>query len=213
MLGNLQGEMTLSMTLKEPTEELVLKAQEGSAAAFARLATLYRDRLQSQVEARMGDAVKARVEAADIVQDTFSKALESIRYFQWRGDDSFYRWLGTIAEHLIWNIAKKRSTESLRLDPENQSDPSAGKRLQRAERFERLEAALETLHDDQREAVLLARIDGMSLNEVARRMGRSPGAVQKLVARALLALRDSFGDTGSLNLPDRALREGDGDHE
>ena len=63
-------------------------------------------------------------------------------------------------------------------------------------------------------ARLLARIDGLSIEEVARRMNRSPNAVSHILLRALRKLRESLGDTESLHLPDRRFaREegGDGD--
>jgi hypothetical protein len=48
---------------------------------------------------------------------------------------------------------------------------------------------------------------------VSRRMQRTPGAVKQLLSRALDQLRNRFGDTASLGLPDRPLRskEDDGD--
>ncbi len=41
-------------------------------------------------------------------------------------------------------------------------------------------------------------------------MNRTPEAVRKLLAHAILQLRRSFGDTESLGLPDRALGKGGG---
>lgn len=54
----------------------------------------------------------------------------------------------------------------------------------------------------------------MKVPEIAQRMNRSPNAVYKLLARALVELRRNFGDTESLTLPDRRLEfegERDGD--
>jgi RNA polymerase sigma-70 factor (ECF subfamily) len=194
------------MVLERSEQDLTRQAQEGSAEAFEALIERHRERLKGQIQARMGPAVRAQLEADDLLQDTFAKAFESIRHFQWRGEDSFYRWLGSIAEHLIWNASKRRGCEPLRLEPRAPGDGSVSKRLRRAERFERLKKALANLSPDLREALILSRLDGLGLKEVAQRMGRSPGAIQKLVARALLALKRSFGDTESLRLPDRSLR-------
>ena len=47
------------------------------------------------------------------------------------------------------------------------------------------------------------------MKEIADRMGRSPEAVRKLFGRALLKLRERFGDTESSHLPDHELG-GDG---
>ena len=75
--------------------------------------------------------------------------------------------------------------------------------LRREERFERLQKALESLPPDYREAIRLSRIEGLKTVEIAERMGRSREAVKQLIFRALRRLRESFGDTESLHLPDR----------
>ena len=51
----------------------------------------------------------------------------------------------------------------------------------------------------------MARVEGLKVKEIAVRMNRSEDAVHKLLARALLRLKESFGDTESLNLPNRFL--------
>jgi len=49
------------------------------------------------------------------------------------------------------------------------------------------------------------RVEGLEFEEAGRRMGRSPDAVKQLLYRALKKLRESFGDTESLHLPERSL--------
>ncbi len=77
--------------------------------------------------------------------------------------------------------------------------------MRRDERFDRLQEALKTLSVDHRTVIELARIKGLRIQEIADRMRRSPGAVKLLLFRALEQLRNRFGDTASLNLPDREL--------
>ena len=74
--------------------------------------------------------------------------------------------------------------------------------------FERLQSAVEELTPDQKKAVIFARIDGLRIKEIARRMDRSPEAVKQLLTRALKQLRSSFGDTESFHLPDKRLQAG-----
>jgi RNA polymerase sigma-70 factor (ECF subfamily) len=193
------------MALEHSPVDLLRRAQGGDTEAFAALVEAYRPRLERQIEARMGAAVRSRLEPADVLQETIARALSSIGHLDPQGEDSIYRWLGSIAEHLIRNAQKKKSPELLRVEPLDRESASGGRRLRRQERFERLEGSLRGLPPDQRQALLLTRVDGLSLKDVAARMGRTPGAVQKLVARALLSLRQSFGDTESLHLPDRRL--------
>jgi RNA polymerase sigma-70 factor (ECF subfamily) len=124
------------------------------------------------------------------------------------------RWLGAIAENVILNANKRLSRRgAMRLDrdiPATGASPS--KALRRNERFDRLEASLRRLCPDHRTVIVLARIEGLSMKEIARRLNRSEGAVKNLLVRALKALRQSFGDTESLGLPERRLDAGGEDH-
>ncbi len=80
------------------------------------------------------------------------------------------------------------------------TSPSKG--IRRQERLERLEQAMETLSPDYRTVLKLARMDGLPIKEIAKQMGRSESAVHNLLLRATKQLRQSFGDTESLNLGD-----------
>ena len=154
----------------------------------------------------MGDRLKAKVEPDDVVQETLSVAFESIEKFTWRGEESFYRWLGSIAEHLIWSSSQKKAWGEIGLTRDvGARNTSPSKHIRREERFDRLEKALGDLSGDHRRVVILARIEGLKVKEIAARMNRSPDAVKKLLARALLNLKQSFGDTESLHLPDRRI--------
>jgi RNA polymerase sigma-70 factor (ECF subfamily) len=194
------------MLLPDETEALVLKCKAGDRSAFEALVEEYEGRLQSVLRARIGVALRGRIQAEDIVQETFLRAFQSIGEFRWRGEDSFYRWLCGIAEHLIWNASQKRSGGEMKLTHDVvASTVSPSKGLRREERFQRLKMAMACLSVDQREAIQLAKIDGLKVNEIALRMKRSPDSVKQLLSRGLRQLRESFGDTESLHLPDRGL--------
>jgi DNA-directed RNA polymerase specialized sigma24 family protein len=77
--------------------------------------------------------------------------------------------------------------------------------MQRQERFDRLEAALDQLPPDYREVILLTQIRGFPIGDVATRMGRSRDAISMLLLRALRRLKLVFGTTDSLRLPDKSL--------
>ena len=84
------------------------------------------------------------------------------------------------------------------------TSPSRG--LRRAERLERLKDALRDLKPEQREAIELAKIDGLKVREIAARMNRSEVAVKQLLSRGLRRMKKTFGDTESLHLPDQGLQ-------
>jgi RNA polymerase sigma-70 factor (ECF subfamily) len=194
-------------------QELLQRARGRDPDAFEKLAEPHRGALGAFVRSRRGRAVKLGLETEDIVQETFLQAYRSLDRFHWRGPDSLRRWLCGIAEHLIRNVSRNRGLKvrQLFVDPPN-DDPSPSRRMRQGERFERLREALRSLGPERRQVVELARIRGLKIQEIADRMGRSPGAVRQLLWRALAEIKTRFGDTVSLSLPARSLEGESGEH-
>ncbi len=195
------------MTNEEPDGCLVSKAKAGDMVAFETLVNRYRARLLRQIHARLGNRVRTQLEAEDVVQETTARALRAIQNFRWQGEESFYRWLASIAEHLIWNESQKRSSDQIQLSknvPAGDRPPS--KELRRHERFDRLQQAVNQLSPDYRTALTMARFEGLKVHEIAVKMNRSPKAVYALITRALEQVKATFGDTESLHLPDRTIQ-------
>jgi RNA polymerase sigma-70 factor (ECF subfamily) len=203
----------------EPTYDLIKLVQAGDAQAFGRLLQRYRHRLLTLIGLRLGPQLAAREEVDDIYQETSLQAFRSIAQFQWISEGSFFRWLAEIAEHAIQNKVrehfktKKKGGEAQgvgRASPELDGlpapdDVSPLRRIMRQERFERLQKALQALSPEHREVVILARLEGHPMAEIARRLDRSVDAASMLLLRALRQLKRSFGTTGSLGLPDLPL--------
>ena len=100
---------------QETEESLAGRARAGDRSAFEELLSLQRGRLRTWIDSRVGPKLRASIDVEDVLQDTQLRALESIGRFVWRGEDSFFRWLCVIAQHLIWNASKKRSRRETRL--------------------------------------------------------------------------------------------------
>jgi len=203
------------MTQDRAIEDLVRRGADREA--FDELARRVRPRLERRVRARMGAGLRAQVEPEDIVQETLLKAYATIARIEWQGEEAFHLWLGAIAEHVILKATQRTSRAFLSLDDDPAREPageavSPGRAATREERLRRLERSLGDLSPDHLDVIVLTRIDGLPIAEAALRLGRSPNAVKKLLARALQELRRRFGDTtGSLLLPDRPLElEGEG---
>jgi RNA polymerase sigma-70 factor (ECF subfamily) len=204
------------MTAEDSTKDLVERAKEGDREAFDQLAEALRDRLRASIENWTRYQLGPSVDADEVLQETLVRAFGALGRFEWQGDDSLFRWLCGIAKRAIGQVAReaRRAERQAAGDPGEASGPSPSKVLRRHERFDRLEAALEKLSAEHRQAILLCRIEGLTSAEVAERMNRSPAAVRQLLVRALRELRKTFGETESLHLPDRQLRaegEADGD--
>ena len=198
--------MSETMAAEESTRKLVERASSGDRSAFDDLVHRHRPRLSRRIESRMGEGVRTKLTADDVLQETLAVAFQSIGRFSWQGEGSFDSWLGEIAEHVIANAARKKAWNHLEIKRDvSGRDPTPSKNLRRNERFDRLQDALNRLGPDHRKALLLSRVDGLKVQEIAARMNRSPNAVYKLLARALLEMRQDFGDTESLSLPERTF--------
>lgn len=196
------------------TKALIDRARAGDRAVFGALIERFRDRLERLIRSRMGAHLQGRVEAADVLQETLLRALESLDRFECGDEESLLRWLGGIAEHLILKAAEKEKRRGvLRLDRDPPgSGPSPSRAARQAERFDRFQKAFESLSPEHREVIRLVRLEGLQLKETAARLGRSVDAVKQLLSRALKKLRANFGETESFSLPDGLLKgDGDGD--
>jgi RNA polymerase sigma-70 factor (ECF subfamily) len=191
------------------SKDLFEAARNGDRLAFDQLVARDRDRLRALVLSRLEKRLALDVDPDDVYQETILRALENAAKLEWRGEGSFLRWLGGIVENVILELARKRARQkgvSLDADLPGRA-VSASRAARREDRFDRLEQSLENLSPDHRQVILLVRIRGLSFDEAGRCMGRSSGAVKKLLYRALHELKDSFGDTESLGLPERGLDE------
>lgn len=196
------------MEASRGAEELIRDAVGGDGRALETLLTRVRDRLDRHVRLRVGPHLREWIEPGDILQETFASALKSIGQFKGADEDAFLRWLKGIAEHVILMSARShRCRHLLFMDTEEVAfgavSPSRG--LRRAERFDRLKRALDSLSPEYREVIVLARLRGLKAKEIAERMGRSANAVALLLSRALTKLKEVFGDTESLSLPLESL--------
>lgn len=208
--------------MNEGQLQTVEKARAGDCDAFNRLVREHEGPLRALIAAQLGEGLRGRVEVEDLLQETFLRAFRSIRQFEGTTDAAFRAWLATIASNAVAEKGRRITTQRadyrrevpLPRDPSTAADgvgspspslespdTSPSGHLRREERLDRLLESLEKLSPDHRQVILLTRIEGLPVKEVARRMGRSDKAVSMLLLRAMLALREVFGETDSLSLP------------
>ncbi|MBI4603629.1 MAG: sigma-70 family RNA polymerase sigma factor [Planctomycetes bacterium] len=213
------------MDPQESMGALLERARGGDRQAFDMLVTECTGHVQSFLRVHAGTRLQQRVEVEDLVQETFLRAYQAIEGFRGQSAGSFRCWLRTIADRVVQDhlrrLGRKEAEISLErqcasdgsepwglLQPARAPDLTASKHLVQNERLDRLEKALSLLSPDHRKVILLARIRGLPIKEVAREMGRSPEAASMLLFRALMSLKAAFGGTESLRLPpDRSLEE------
>jgi RNA polymerase sigma-70 factor (ECF subfamily) len=197
---------------QETMANLIAKARQGDRGAFETVVVEHQDQLRTYIRIRIGRHLRGRLEPEDVFQDTLMHAFQSVAHFTWRGDTSFQRWLEAIAEHRIRDAAKSsRTQQSFQLDrPLPAPGVSPSKDVRRNDRFDRLQGSLDRLSPAHREVIILCRLQGLKISQAAQRMQRSESALKNLLLRALKELKADFGDTESLHLPDRELKDRQG---
>jgi len=197
--------------VQDKTQELVILAKGGDESALEQLCGVYAERVRRIVRLRMGSELRSKLESLDIVQDAMMSALRGLGDFNYRGEGSFLRWLSGIAENQIRenldrlhsakrNIRREVALEALAARPDGGARRSPRLAVattpsvifSRSEDLDKLERAMDALKPEYHEVVVLAKIEGLSYNEVATRLGRSPEAVGMLLSRAMLALTKTF---------------------
>jgi RNA polymerase sigma-70 factor, ECF subfamily len=183
---------------------LVAQAQQGDQQAFATLYEQYRPLVYRFLRRRL-DGADETVE--DLTEDVFVKLYEKLDRYVERGLP-FTAWLYRIAHNQLVDYVRTLPRNSAQpLDtvadiPEYQTGSEYRSVLDR----ETLEPALARLTPEQRQAVELRFLQGMSVAETSAAMGRSEEAVKKLQARALANLRRSLTETARQSAPIRLAR-------
>ena len=178
----------------ERVSALVELAQRGDAEAFGILYERYVDTVYRYVYVRVG----SRQLAEDITSETFLRALRRMDSFSWQGRD-IAAWFVTIARNLITDNAKSArfrfevsTADMLDADPRVEAAPE-GEVLDRL-RDERLLEAVKNLKPEQAECVVLRFLQGLTLAETAKVLGKSEGAVKQLQLRAVRSLQRELAD-------------------
>jgi RNA polymerase sigma-70 factor (ECF subfamily) len=190
------------------TDELLQHARPGDREAVGRLLEAQRTALHRLAERRLGKRIEVRVDASDIIQQTFLEAHRSFQQFAGRDARELAAWLQGILEHKVAGAVRghtlllKRDVRREQSMDDSQggkapplkqqldaglSSPSA--KAIRGEEEQRLTEALTALPADQREAVRLRHLEGWALADIARRLGRSPAATAGLIKRGMQTLR------------------------
>jgi RNA polymerase sigma-70 factor (ECF subfamily) len=168
---------------------LIAASRRGDAAAYDTLVGAYQDRIY-QVTYRVTGNPE---DASDAAQEAFLKAFRSLRAF--RGDAAFGTWLHRIAVNAALDIIRRRppQTQDL-LDAAATPTDAQDRELERRELQRRIHRAILTLPADQRVAVVLRDVQGLSYGEVASVLQVPVGTVRSRLSRAREALRHMLAD-------------------
>ncbi|MCM5680857.1 RNA polymerase sigma factor RpoE [Schlegelella sp. S2-27] len=179
---------------------LIERVKRGDQKAFELLVIKY----QRKIERLIARMVRDTDLIQDIAQETFIRAYRALPQF--RGESAFYTWLYRIAV----NTAKKTLvelkrdplvTESARFSADDEDETSRVENelsdgetpeavLASKEIAATVNAAIEALSDDLRQAITLREIEGLSYEEIADVMNCPIGTVRSRIFRAREAIAE-----------------------
>ncbi len=177
----------------------MIRYQAGDFAAARRLIETLSPRLQRYFLAQLA----SRTDADDLLQETWLR-VHRVRH-TYRPGEPVMPWFFAIARHVRLDhyrrVVRRRSREA-QLDETTEALAVAPGQHDSAEG---LEALLAPLTDSQREVIEMLKVEGLSLEEVARATSSSVGSVKQRVHRAYRALRSHLGSIGLKKAPTRGL--------
>ncbi|MCL2649266.1 MAG: sigma-70 family RNA polymerase sigma factor [Phycisphaerales bacterium] len=205
--GNAEATRPLSRPLPIEDERALAELRRGHWVAMEGLVLRYQDRLYAMVLRLVGHPE----DAADLVQETFVRAMQNVARFE--GKSSLYTWLFRIAVNLSISHRRSRSyrdavsldaaesageldqqASSLRqqLAQGTEGDPAANAALHLE--HERLVRALSQLEPELRAVIVLRDIEDCGYEQMAAILEVPVGTVKSRLFRARAALRDAAAD-------------------
>jgi RNA polymerase sigma-70 factor (ECF subfamily) len=195
-------------TLSFQDQQTLAQLRRGNWSAMEQLVSRYQDRLFATI-LRM---VNQQDDAADLVQETFVRAMQGVARFE--GKSTLYTWLFRIAVNLAISHRRSnqyRATVSLdgdheeeegsrvnrqaaglrrQLSQETEEDPAIS--TERHMEYERLQAALARLDPEFKAVIVLRDIEECDYDQMAAILEVPVGTIKSRLFRARLALRESL---------------------
>ena len=178
------------MAQPDPDDDLVSRVAAGEPAAVRALVARKLPRLLSLAGRMLGDAQ----EAEDVAQDAFLRVWKQAP--RWRpGGARFDTWLHRVALNLCYDRLRRRRETPMADPPERPDEgPAPDRGLAAADTSRRVDKALQTLPERQREAIVLCHYQELGNIEAAELMGVSVEALESLLGRGRRALRAALAD-------------------
>jgi RNA polymerase sigma-70 factor, ECF subfamily len=191
--------------------QLLARLRSGDEAALAEFVEANRPALMGFLHARIGGHLAKKVEPEDILQDACLEAIRSLDKAPLAEWDPLH-WLFQVCERKIID-AHRKFFESQKRDAAREASIPDGSEMagglgnllaasmttpsaafSRDQRQLRVLAAIDTLPEDQREALRLRYLVGLPSKEIAQKLGKTDGAVRVMLSRSLAKLQEMLGE-------------------
>ncbi|WP_259310871.1 RNA polymerase sigma factor [Capillimicrobium parvum] len=175
------GFLTRGALRARSDEQIVAALRGGDDEAMAVITERYRDRLVAYVR-----RMSAGADAEDVVQDVLTRAFLALR-----ADDrpmTLRPWLYRVAHNRCLDVLRKPvplPTDEVDLGP---TATTLGEQVAGRERLRQVVADIQDLPDQQRSALIIRELEGLSYEELADALDTTVPAIKSLLVRARMNL-------------------------
>jgi len=180
--------------------------KQGDQQALASLFTEYRDQLHRLVSHRMDRRLARRLDASDVVQQSFIEARNRIKHYLNHSSMPFSLWVRQVtlqtlveAHRRHFGVQKRDLSQEVALERANSSYSTLADRLVsdlaspstiavRQERLDRLREAIDSMDEIDREILVLRHFEELGNKEISELLGIGQPAASNRYVRALARL-------------------------
>jgi RNA polymerase sigma-70 factor (ECF subfamily) len=192
-------------------DDLLRRAVDGDEAALGELFDRYRHRLRQMVRLRLDRRLQGRVAPSDVVQQAYLDVVQQLpAYLKKRDDMSFFLWLRLVTRQRMMRLHRQHLGAAMRdagrevslykgALPQATSVSlaaqllgrftSVSKAAKRAEMQVKLQEAINTMDEIDREIIALRHFEELSNSDAAELLGLSKSAASNRYIRALARLQ------------------------
>ena len=193
--------------MQDHDTQIIARVRSGDAEALAQFVQSNRESLLGFIRKRIGSQLQKKIEPEDVLQEASLEAVAALNKMD-KGAWDPLPWLYQICERKIIDAHRRYFTTQKRAAAREAALPTAdqtggglanllvasmttpSRAFSRDQNQLQMLAALDTLPDEPREALRLRYLIGLPSKEVARKMGKSDGAVRVMLTRALTRLNE-----------------------
>lgn len=184
------------------------RAREGSSSALGRLMAWVEPRLRRLAGRESARRYGAGVTRSDLVQHALQQATADFSRCRCKEVGGFARWVEVVGiarwKQLRRNARRRKRgldrqvqvgrSASRAFEPADPAARSPSEAARQLEMSDAIGAAVERLSPELREVVVLFYRDGLSQGEIAKRLGRDRGTIERRFKKAKQSLRISLRD-------------------
>ena len=191
--------------------KIVARLRSGDESALAEFVESNRPALLAFLHSRIGSHLAKKTEAEDILQDACLEAIRSLDKAPLENWDPLH-WLFQVCERKIIDAHRRHFESQKRAASREASIPDGSEMagglgnllaasmttpsaaFSRDQRQLAMLAAIDTLPEDQREALRLRYLVGLPSKEIAAKLGKTDGAIRVMLSRSLGKLQEMLAE-------------------